>query len=119
MGKKLRLLLLTIILCNAFGTATVRAEGYVTYDVNWWGDCWYYEGGILLQGAQYYYDNFRHISGNGTNRYFYPLTLWYSGVNCTDERAEGIGYSSDNWRMEVNTPYNIKVFNSNGQQVYP
>lgn len=118
--KAQSLLLLTIlILCIAFSPVTARAEGYVYYSMHWWGDCWYESGGYMMQGAQYYYDNFHHVDANGTDRYFYPLTLWYSGVQCTDERDSGVAYSSDNWRMVVNTPYNITVFDSSNQQRYP
>ncbi len=113
------LLLAALILSTAFGAVTARAEGYVYYSMHWWGDCWYYSGGYEIQGAQYYYDNFHHVDANSNDRYFYPLTLWYSGVQCTDEMDSGVAYSSDNWRMEVNTPYNIKVFDSSNQQRYP
>lgn len=117
---KLFMFATALVLANVFGSTAVKAEGSVTYDVNWWGDCWYSEPPYYqpMQGAQYYYDLFRHISDDGTVRYFYPLTLWYSGVNCTDERPYGFGYSQDGWSMEVDTPHKIKVWNDTGQLVY-
>lgn len=117
---KIRLAIFVIVLVGIFGTLDVKAEGTVDYDVNWWGDCWYYDppNPYPIQGAQYYYDNFTHTDGNNVTRYFYPLTLWYSGVNCTDERPYGFGSSNDGWTMEVDTPNKIKVWNNNDQLVY-
>jgi hypothetical protein len=117
---KLKVLTVTLILVNLLGSINVKAEGSVTYEVNWWGDCWYYDppNPYPIQGAQYYYDSFIHTSTDGTSRYFYPLTLWYSGVNCTDERPYGFANSQDGWSMEVDTPNKIKVWNDTGQLVY-
>jgi hypothetical protein len=101
---------------------TVKADGQVGYFTEYFGDCWYIEpySGQWMGAAQYYYDSFTHVTSGGVVRNFYPLTIWYSGV-CPDDNAYGVAYSTngDGWRMEVNGPYNIKVFNAANQQVYP
>ncbi len=110
-------LLLTML--SGGNPTTVRADGHVEYNMYWWGDCWYWDAqlGQEIGAAQYYYDNWRHVASDSTVRYFEPLVIYYSGVCSSD--TTGSQYSLDGWRMDVNTPYDVKVYNQANQQVYP
>src|SRR5688572_16925018 len=84
------------------------------------GDCWYWDEQMhqWIGAARYQYDNWRHTNTDSTVRTFSPLTITYSGV-CPDDNSTGSQYSADGWRMVINTPYNVTVFNQFNQQIYP
>ena len=97
-----------------------RASGFVSYDSSYAGDCWYWDEQMhqWIGAARYEYTNWRHTAADTTVRTFSPMTISYSGV-CPDDVATGSQYSADGWRMVINTPYNVTVFNQSNQQVYP
>lgn len=126
MSKATKRLLLTIVCILALvllmssgeNPRVARASGSVSYDSSYAGDCWYWDGFQWLGAARYEYTNWRHTATDSTVRYFTPLTITYSGV-CSDDMSTGSQYSADGWRMVINTPYNVTVFNQSNQQVYP
>lgn len=114
--------ILALVLLSSSGNnpRVVRAAGHVEYFTDWFGDCWYWDpSGGYMGAARYYYDNFLYYDEYNNIRRF-NITIWYSGV-CPDDNIPGEAYSDqgDGWRMVVNTPYDIKVYNQFNQQVYP
>lgn len=113
------ILALVLLMSSGNNPKVARASGSVQSDQEWFGDCWYWDPQLQqeLGAARYYYDNWRHTAADSTVRYF-PIVIWYSGV-CPDDNIPGSAYSSDGWRMVVNTPYDVEVYNQFNQQVYP
>ena len=113
------LLALLLVMSSGNNPQVARASGFVSYDMNWFGDCWYWDP-VLQQemgAAQYVYDNWRHTAADSTVRYFAPLTIYYSGV-CSSDTSR-MQWSADGWLMVVWTPYDVEVYNQYSQQVYP
>jgi hypothetical protein len=115
------ILALVLLVSSGDNPRVVRASGHVEYFTDWFGDCWYWDHELQQEmgAARYYYDNFLYIDENDYVRRF-NITIWYSGV-CPDDNVPGSAYSDqgDGWRMVVNSPYDIKVYNQFNQQVYP
>ncbi len=115
------ILALVLLMSSGNNPRVVRASGSVQYDQYWFGDCWYWDPQLQQEigAARYYYDNWRHTAADSTVRSF-PIVIWYSGV-CPDDNIPGSAYSTagDGWRMVVNTPYDVEVYNQFNQQVYP
>lgn len=111
------ILALLSLMSSGENPRVARAAGFVSYDSSYAGDCWYWDQ-QWLGAARYQYDNWRHTNTDSTVRYFTPLTITYSGV-CSDDMSTGTQYSADGWRMVINTPYDVKVYNQSNQQVYP
>jgi hypothetical protein len=111
------IVVLFLVLSSGENPRVARASGYVSYDLTYAGECFYWDQQELM-AARYQYDNWRHTATDSTVRYFTPMTILYSGV-CADDVATGSQYSADGWRMVINTPYDVKVYNQSNQQVYP
>ena len=104
---------------TATATTPVRADGFIAYDTEYSGSCWYYYDGYQwLEAARYRYFNFRHTSDDGTTRWFPGVDTNYSGV-CADDAADASGGSDDGWWMDVSGGHDARVFDAEGQQVYP
>ena len=112
---------LVLLMSSGNNPRIAHASGSVQYDQAWFGDCLYWDAqlGQEVGAARYYYDNFRHTAADTTVRNF-AIVIWYSGV-CPDDNVPGSAYSTqgDGWRMVVNSPYDIKVYNQFNQQIYP
>jgi len=115
------ILALVLLMSSGDNPKVVRASGFVEYESDWFGDCWYWDSQLQQEvgAARYYYDFWRYTEANGTVHSF-PIVIWYSGV-CPDDNIPGSAYSNtgDGWRMVVNTPYDVEVYNQFNQQVYP
>ena len=114
------ILVLLLLMSSAENPRVARASGFVSYDSSYAGDCFYWDQQMQqwIGAARYQYDNWRHTAADSTVRYFTPLTITFSGV-CPDDISTGSQYSADGWRMVINTPYDVKVYNQSNQQVYP
>ena len=114
------ILALLLLMSSAENPRVARAAGFVSYDSSYAGDCWYWDEQMhqWIGAARYQYDNWRHTNTDSTVRTFSPMTITYSGV-CPDDNSTGTQYSTDGWRMVINTPYNVTVFNQFNQQIYP
>ena len=100
-------------------TTQARADGFIAYDTEYSGSCWYYYDGYQwLEAARYRQFNFRHVSDEGTTRWFPTIETNYSGV-CADDAADASGASHDGWWMDVSGGSNAQVFDAKGRQAYP
>lgn len=114
------ILALVLLMSSGENPRVARASGFVSYDSSYAGECFYWDPQLQqeLGAARYQYTNWRHTAADSTVRYFTPLTITYSGV-CSDDISTGTQWSADGWRMVINTPYDVKVYNQSNQQVYP
>lgn len=112
------ILALLLLMSSGENPKVAHASGSVAYDLSYAGECWYWDGWQYLGAARYQYDNWRHTAVDTTVRYFTPMTILYSGV-CSDDVSTGTQWSADGWRMVINTPYDVKVYDQSNQQIYP
>ena len=112
------ILALLLLMSSGENPRVAHASGTVSYDLSYAGSCLYWDGWQYLEAARYQYDNWRHTAADTTVRYFTPMTILYSGV-CSDDVSTGTQWSADGWRMVINTPYDVKVYNQSNQQIYP
>ena len=106
------ILALVLLMSSGENPRVARASGFVSYDSSYAGECYYWDYQMQQEigAARYQYTNWRHTAADTTVRYFTPLTITYSGV-CTDDISTGSQYSADGWRMVINTPYDVRVYN--------
>ncbi|HET8783950.1 MAG TPA: hypothetical protein VFM63_16170 [Pyrinomonadaceae bacterium] len=114
------ILALFLLMSSGENPRVARASGFVGYDLSYAGECFYWDPQLQqeLGAARYQYTNWRHTAADTTVRYFTPMTILYSGV-CSDDVSTGTQWSADGWKMVINTPYNVTVYNSSNQQIYP